>query len=65
MVLSKQYVKGEIKKINEKAYVLKVVWCWYYLINYEECFVFSTIEEAKDHFLKLRADGRFLINVKA
>lgn len=61
MVLNKQYVKGEIKKVNNHAYMLKITWCWYYVLNYEECYVCNTLQEAKDKFLALRGDGRFLI----
>ena len=62
MVLNKQYVKGEIIKVNNHAYMLKVTWCWYYVLNYEECHVFNTLQEAKDKFLSLRGDGRFVVS---
>jgi hypothetical protein len=58
MPWSRIFQKGEIKKINENAFSLKITWSWYGLMEFEESWVFNTLDEAKSKFLEIRGYGR-------
>jgi hypothetical protein len=57
-MLSRRFINARIDKINENAFVLKIVWNWFFVVDYEEVHVFSTLDEAKSKFLEIRADCR-------
>lgn len=58
MPWSKMFVAATIKKANENAYQLTITWTWYNIMNYDESFLFSTMEEAKKKFIEIRSNDR-------
>lgn len=52
------FVAATIKKANENAYQLTITWTWYNLMNYDESFLFSTMDEAKKKFIDIRSNDR-------
>jgi hypothetical protein len=58
MPWNKMFVSAQITKANENAYQLKIIWTWYNITNYEESFLFSSLEEAKKKFIEIRSNDR-------
>lgn len=58
MPWNKMFVAATIKKANENAYQLTITWTWYNLMNYDESFLFSTMDEAKKKFIDIRSNDR-------
>lgn len=52
------FVSAQITKANENAFQLKITWSWYGVANYEESFLFSSLEEAKKKFIEIRSNDR-------
>ena len=58
MPWNKMFISASIIKANQQAYLLKITWTWYNISNYEESFLFSTLEEAKKKFIEIRSNDR-------
>ena len=56
MTLSRQFVGSVIRELNEKTYQLTITYCWYFLYNYDETYIFNTIEKAKTKLLTERSN---------
>lgn len=54
MPLSKQYVRSEIE-VKPAYVILRVYYSWYWISEIVDTFTFSTLQEAKDHLLRLRS----------
>jgi len=50
------FKNATIKKINT-AYILEVVFSYYWIFDYKEVFVFGTKEEAQTKLLNMRCHG--------
>lgn len=60
MTLARQFVSSTIKQINEKTYTLTITYCWYYMYNFDEVFIFDSLEKAKTKLLSERTGYRIL-----
>ena len=60
MTLARQFQASLIRQINDKTYQLVITYCYYYLYNYEETFIFDTLEKAKTKLLSERCNYKIL-----
>lgn len=54
MVLSRQFISSTIEKINELSFKLTITYSWYGIWNFEEVFVYRTLEECKAKLIQVR-----------
>ena len=58
MPWNKLFISAAISTINESAYQLRITWSWYSVYEYDETFLFHTLDAAKSKFLEIRSRGQ-------
>ena len=56
---SKIYKHSSIVKKHENCYVLTIKYWWYWLLSYEEVYVFKTVEDAKNKLIECRTHNKY------
>ena len=59
-MLSRIYINSKITKVGG-SYKLDIQYSYYYIMNYNEVYVFQTLQEAKDKLIHERCHGRISV----